>query len=261
MIALAASAGAALAANSPWQDLGGGKARLLAELDPTTNAVSGVVEIALDPGWKTYWRQPGSSGIPPQFDFSGSREFSAGDVTFPVPEHVVVPDSDFVGYHGRVLFTFSGTANTLDPDGRIRLGLLAGVCKDICIPASAEFEIPFNQLMVSDPVAEGVVADAAQDLPGKPTDDFAVMSARIANGALEIATRVPAENGKADLFVEGPPGWRLLPAVAESDSGTKRRFSLDLSRVPAGTDVDSVSLRFTLVQDGRGIEQWLKPSE
>ena len=28
------------------------------------------IEIRLAPGWKTYWRYPGDSGIPPRFDFS-----------------------------------------------------------------------------------------------------------------------------------------------------------------------------------------------
>ena len=30
------------------------------------------VEIRLAPGWKTYWRYPGDSGMPPHFDFSQS---------------------------------------------------------------------------------------------------------------------------------------------------------------------------------------------
>jgi DsbC/DsbD-like thiol-disulfide interchange protein len=251
--------GGANAASTPWQELGGGKARLLAELDPATNAVSGVVEIALDDGWKTYWRDPGSSGIPPQFDFSGSRDFTAGEVAFPVPEHVVAPDSDFVGYHGRVLFTFTGMAGSLSADGRIRLAMLAGVCEEICIPASAEFEIPFSHLMVSDPQAQQVIGEAAARLPGKPAPDFRVDSAVVSGGALEIATHVPDASAKADLFVEGPADWRLLPAVAEANSGGERRFSLDLSRLPAGADVTSVSLRFTLAQDGEGVEQWLTP--
>ena len=30
------------------------------------------IEIRLAPGWKTYWRYPGDSGIAPRFDFSQS---------------------------------------------------------------------------------------------------------------------------------------------------------------------------------------------
>ena len=35
------------------------------------------VEIKLDPGWKTYWRQPGDSGVPPTFDFSSSQNVNS----------------------------------------------------------------------------------------------------------------------------------------------------------------------------------------
>jgi len=31
------------------------------------------VQIRLSPRWKTYWRSPGDSGVPPTFDWSGSK--------------------------------------------------------------------------------------------------------------------------------------------------------------------------------------------
>src|SRR5271163_5124622 len=44
------------------------------------------VEIRLDPGWKTYWRDPGDSGVPPSFDFSGSENVKSVSVEWPAPE-------------------------------------------------------------------------------------------------------------------------------------------------------------------------------
>ena len=32
------------------------------------------------PEWKTYWRNPGAAGIPPQFDWSRSRNLGAVEV-------------------------------------------------------------------------------------------------------------------------------------------------------------------------------------
>ena len=251
---------ASQAAMTPWEELGGGKARLVASLDPATNQVSGVVEFKLDEGWKTYWRQPGASGIPPQFDFSGSRHFAAGEVGFPVPEHVVVEETDFIGYHDEVRFPFEGMMTTGGSDGLIRLNLLAGVCLDICIPAIAEFEIPIAELMASDPQAETIIEEAALSLPGTPMPDFRVESARAKGDALEITALVPDGEGKAELFVEGPASWQLLPAkLTERQNGTAR-FLLDLSRMPEGQKPDGVELQFTLVANGKGIEQRLTPS-
>src|ERR1700727_970436 len=44
------------------------------------------VEIKLDPGWKTYWRDPGDSGVPPTLDFSGSDNVKSVTVLWPAPE-------------------------------------------------------------------------------------------------------------------------------------------------------------------------------
>src|SRR6476660_5184175 len=43
------------------------------------------IEIRLAPGWKTYWRYPGDSGVPPRFDFSGSDNLARAKVLYPAP--------------------------------------------------------------------------------------------------------------------------------------------------------------------------------
>ncbi|MEC9343327.1 MAG: protein-disulfide reductase DsbD domain-containing protein [Pseudomonadota bacterium] len=250
--------GPASAASSAWEDLGGGKARLVASLDPATSQVTGVVEFVLNDGWKTYWREPGGSGIPPQFDFSGSRHFAFGPVAFPVPEHVVLPGSSFVGYRGRVMFVFEGMATDLAPDGLIRLNLLAGVCEEICIPATAEFEIGMREMMVSDPDAEQAIQEAGLALPAGPGEGFRVESARVEGDRLAITATVPDAQGDAALFVEGPARWQLLPAKPAGREGHSVRFLLDLSRMPAGEDPASAELTFTLTSGGAGIEQSMR---
>jgi len=49
---------------------------LQAELRPGWRTEDGIhmaaLQLDMAPGWKTYWRQPGDSGIPPRFDFSQS---------------------------------------------------------------------------------------------------------------------------------------------------------------------------------------------
>src|SRR5258707_9942457 len=43
------------------------------------------IEIKLQPQWKTYWRYPGDSGVPPRFDFSGSENVKSVNVLYPAP--------------------------------------------------------------------------------------------------------------------------------------------------------------------------------
>src|SRR4029077_13588186 len=46
------------------------------------------VEIRLAPGWKTYWRYPGDSGLPPRFDFSKSQNVKSITVRWPAPQRL-----------------------------------------------------------------------------------------------------------------------------------------------------------------------------
>lgn len=45
----------------------------------------GGIAIQLQPGWHTYWRTPGDSGVPPRFDFSKSDNVEAVTVLWPAP--------------------------------------------------------------------------------------------------------------------------------------------------------------------------------
>src|SRR5208282_6171329 len=73
---------------SAWDKEAHAEARLLAgSVIKTTDAafLRAGIEIRLDPGWKTYWREPGDSGVPPTFDFSGSENVKAVTVLWPAP--------------------------------------------------------------------------------------------------------------------------------------------------------------------------------
>src|SRR5690349_24665649 len=73
---------------SAWEQDTHSATRLIAG-DGTRLAADGAwragVEIKLGRGWKTYWRYPGDSGVPPRFDFSGSSNVKAVNVLWPTP--------------------------------------------------------------------------------------------------------------------------------------------------------------------------------
>src|SRR5439155_1663784 len=56
---------------SPWQHDAHSAVRLLAG-SRSGGVLLGGIAIQLQDGWKTYWRSPGDSGVPPRFDFSKS---------------------------------------------------------------------------------------------------------------------------------------------------------------------------------------------
>src|SRR2546430_2996659 len=70
---------------SPWQRDGHSGVRPLAGSRSGAVLLGGIA-FQLDPGWKTYWRNPGDSGVPPRFDFSKSENIEAVTVLWPAPK-------------------------------------------------------------------------------------------------------------------------------------------------------------------------------
>ncbi|HEX7109612.1 MAG TPA: protein-disulfide reductase DsbD domain-containing protein [Aestuariivirga sp.] len=96
--------------------------------------------VELEPDWKTYWRMPGDSGIPPQFDWTGSVNSAAIEVGFPVPRRFNDAAGETIGYHDQVVFPVFVKPEKLDAAVSLRLNMFFAVCKDVCIPAKAKAE-------------------------------------------------------------------------------------------------------------------------
>src|SRR4051794_14696290 len=69
---------------SPWLNDGHSAVRLLAGSRSGAVLLGGIA-FQLQPGWKTYWRTPGDSGVPPRFDFSKSDNIDAVTILWPAP--------------------------------------------------------------------------------------------------------------------------------------------------------------------------------
>lgn len=252
----------ASAAMTEWQDIGGGEARLIATLSPETGVVTAGLEIKLKKGWKTYWRQPGDSGIPPQLDFSASKGFLPGEILLPTPELIKGADYEYVGYTADPTFVFDGQIAGPAEQASINLNLFIGVCEEICIPAQASFTLPASLLNRSDAFSKGNLEIAMAQLPSQPTTEFRVKEAKkVSSKKAEISAQVPSGSQDLLLLTEGPGDWYFEPVRVKSMDDKLARFELDLGGIPDGENVGDTKLRFTLVSDGRSVEQWLAISE
>ncbi|MBV9557707.1 MAG: cytochrome C biogenesis protein, partial [Pseudolabrys sp.] len=83
--------------HSPWADDLKSSVRLISAPTKTGELRAGV-EIKLQPGWKTYWRYPGDSGVPPQFDFAGSDNLRSARVRWPAPHAFNDETGTSIGY-------------------------------------------------------------------------------------------------------------------------------------------------------------------
>src|SRR3546814_7282787 len=59
--------------------------------------------MTMDPGWHTYWRHPGDSGIAPTFDWSKSQNVAEIEVLWPAPLRFDQPGDMTIGYKDRIV--------------------------------------------------------------------------------------------------------------------------------------------------------------
>src|ERR1700710_1554438 len=129
--------------SSPWQRDGHSAIRLLAGSRSGAVLLGGVA-FQLQSGWKTYWRTPGDSGVPPRFDFSKSDNVEPVTVLWPAP--VKFDDGaggHSLGYHDQIILPLRIVAKNADKPVTLRAAINYAVCEKLCIPVEARAELAF----------------------------------------------------------------------------------------------------------------------
>ena len=94
------------------------------------------VEIKLKPGWKTYWRYPGDSGVPPVLTFSQSENVKAVTVLYPAPTRFADGGGgNSIGYKGGVILPLRVVPRDAARPVVLRLKLDYAACEKLCVPA------------------------------------------------------------------------------------------------------------------------------
>ena len=227
------------------------------------------LEIRLDPGWKTYWRYPGDSGVPPTLDFAGSENVKSVTPLWPAPERFSDGSGGrSIGYLGDVVLPLRIVPKDRAKISMLRVKLGYAICGSLCVPAEANLHL----VLSGKPGAEEPdLAAAEARVPrhvalgagSKVSDRLAVRSVRCEANALShqrVVVEIVAPKGvPVDLFVEGPTtDWALpLPepqnAAADDPPGT-RRFAFDLDGLPPGAVAKGATLTLTAVSPTDAIE-------
>src|SRR5215468_6316826 len=103
------------------------------------------IEIRLDPGWKTYWRYPGDSGVPPTLDFAGSENVKSVSALWPAPERFADGAGGYsIGYHGDVVLPLQIIPNDAAKPSLLHVKLGYAVCGKLCVPAEAQLALTLS---------------------------------------------------------------------------------------------------------------------
>lgn len=191
---------ATMAATSGWVETPGGDVRLVTLPAAADGTVRAMLDIRLHDGWKTYWRDPGGSGIPPSIVVTGANLVSVG---FPAPKRLGDVENHYIGYDKPVRLPMK-----LDKvDGAIKAAIFLGVCKEICIPVQAELTADASAEGFANPLEEAAIAGAEATLPGGAEDGFRPLSGQWSadNKTVTVRFEAPASGPLPDVFLSGAP--------------------------------------------------------
>ncbi|HXX08519.1 MAG TPA: protein-disulfide reductase DsbD domain-containing protein [Pseudolabrys sp.] len=243
---------------SPWSEDVRSAVRLIAGSNRNSDgSLRAGIEIKLQPGWKTYWRYPGDSGVPPQFDFSGSENLKAAKVLYPAPHRFTDETGQSLGYKDKVIFPLA--ISPQQPGKPVRLLLKAdyAVCEKLCVPAEARAELV---LAAGDSTQNSALTSAEAQVPKQTTAAQAGLTAQRIKGDAKpaVAVDLAAPAGQpVELFVEGPsPQWALpIPKPSQGSQAGRAQFRFELDGLPPGVNPKGpVDLIFTVVTGDRAVE-------
>ena len=250
--------GATLAASSgqsPWSGQGKSKVRLVSGLveqqgEPARFAG---VQLRMEQGWKTYWRNPGDSGVPPSFDWSGSKNVKSIDVFYPVPHRFADANGTAIGYEDEVVFPVKVTPEQANKPVQLALTFDYGICKDLCIPNSADL----TAVLPAD-LGKGdgrLIGQAVKRVPAPAGPDtlprLGAVTAHLEGDepTLEVEALFAPGATHTDLFVTSSEILVPVPKALGPLEDGRQRYSVVFPTAEEGAAIKGKPLIFTLVSD------------
>jgi DsbC/DsbD-like thiol-disulfide interchange protein len=242
---------------SPWQRDGHSAVRLLAGSRSGAVLLGGIA-FQIQQGWKTYWRIPGDSGVPPRFDFSKSDNVEAVTIMWPAPlKFDDGAGGHSIGYHDQIVLPLRIIPKTADKPVTLRAEINYAVCEKLCIPVEASTELGFNSVASTE---DGALFAALDTVPKPATigdpNPLTIRDVKRDGAKYVVVDVVAPDKGSVNLFVEGPtPDWSLpIPAPVEHSPPGVKRFTFELDGLPPGAKPDGAALKFTLVGPEKSYE-------
>jgi DsbC/DsbD-like thiol-disulfide interchange protein len=242
---------------SPWQRDGHSAVRLLAG-SRSGPVLMGGVAFTLQRGWKTYWRTPGDSGVPPRFDFSKSENIEAVTVLWPAPKKFDDgAGGHSLGYQNEIVLPLRIVVKNADKPVTLRADINYAVCEKLCIPVEASAELTFSSVASTE---DGTLSAALNTVPqparvGDP-NPLTIRDVKREGKSAVLVDVATSDAKDVNLFVEGPtPDWSLpVPKLLDHSPPGIKRFAFALDGMPPGTNPDGAALKLTLVGADRAYE-------
>ncbi len=174
------------------------------------------IRLQMEPGWHTYWRNPGDSGLPTRVKWTLPPGFEAGEMRWPYPIRFTTGPLVSYGYAHEVLLPVEIRVPAALREREVQLAARVDwlECQDACLPGKAEVTLT---LPVRPSARPGPAAAAFTDARGRlPAADpsWRFSAARAGDTiALVDPSPTPRRSHGRVLLRDHPAGPRLREAA------------------------------------------------
>lgn len=168
------------------------------------------LQFRMDPGWKVYWRSAGTTGYPPEIDWSQSAGIGKVDFLWPAPTRFKIFGIEAIGYKKEIVFPLNVRLAARGEAVSLHASVSYLTCKEICIPGEAALTLdisagpadatPFAALIdrhrARVPVSAGSIGVSVEQAVFKSVEDAV---------SLRVAIKSERPMAEPDLFIESAP--------------------------------------------------------
>jgi DsbC/DsbD-like thiol-disulfide interchange protein len=246
---------AVTAGESAWVPSNDSKVRLISgtpDIGGKPTLAMGV-QLRMDPGWKTYWRNPGDSGVPPSFDFKGSKNLKQAELLYPAPHRIGDANGTAIGYDDEVIFPVKITPEHENEPVEIKLAFEYGLCKDLCIPNDVDLELTIRpdqgkgDAMLLETALALTPKEAAPGL--LPAVEKITADLDAPKPEITIDAVFPQGARGSDLFINGEETYVPLPKPEGPLTDGKQRFIVSFGSASEAAALKGKTVTLTLVSD------------
>lgn len=207
---------------TPWYETNGNRIRVAINKPSPSEIRHGIIEVVLKPKWKTYWRNPGNSGMAPFFIFDQPVSY---EIFYPTPQLYETEDDWSFGYTNKVTLPFTVYNSSENLSGSLTIG----ICNTICIPFTIDFDFSQSS-QKNEQISSSLLTNAQTALPNTMRDEFKISAEKDHNTLF-----ISIQNNKAimpsSLFLDGED-MQIGPAKKIRDHEDYTLFSAPIYFVP-----------------------------
>ncbi len=208
------------------------------------------LQVNLAKGWKTYWRVPGSGGIPPSIEIKGEN-IASTKISHPAPHRFSDESGESIGYKDHVVFLIDVVPKDAAAPINATLDVFLGVCQDVCIPSQLKQDVQLTP-QIGQGANASKIAEWKMRLPQLSNDPFPVQSIMAGPDGKTVTAQLA---GLVDeIFIETETG---LPLYFKQPTITGATAIIEIAGSKSVADLQGRRLRVTSVTKTMALEQVL----